>query len=353
MGSRPMCPCTCRRNSAIIFCADFESSCVSVNDVSPCTIVAASTPRTIGVSSSVCRFPITLSMKYFVEAGSTSPHTRFTAMSTKPSASRPRRGRISAQMSGSAFHALLRCSCLLSAEDSFSLAIGDSSQSAWMRRAVRELYTTHLAKRLGCTPNAKDRGREFALIRAGSAARNVRGRWPLDIEDAANEFAQRDAEMAPQSPLQAGVVLRAAEEVAHQLPENRAASQKLHHPRGDSCAQEGAAIKAPHDARRKLELRRKCRSHARRIFFRAAFRQRAAKQLARTHGIEQAFAGQRIDPCRRVPDHGPVFPEHMAFRKRALPRRGQHVTVEARAFGRNFLLLDERVQVRLQFRARV
>src|SRR6266849_4827802 len=348
-----MCACTCRRNSAIIFCADFESSCVSVKDVSPCTIVAASTPRTIGVSSSVCRFPITLSMKYFVEAGSTSPHTRFTAMSTKPNASRPRRGRISVQISGKAFQVFLRFSFLLSAEESFSLAIDEWSHSAWMRRAVRELYTTHLVKRLGCMPNAKDRGREFELIRAGSAARNVRGRWPLDIEDAANEFAQRDAEMAPQSPLQAGVVLRAAEKVAHQLPENRTASQKLHHPRRDCGAQKRAAIKAPHDARRKFELRRKCRPHARRIFFRAAFRQRPAQQLARAHGIEQAFAGQRIDPRRRVAHHRPVFPEHMALRERALPRRGQHVTVKARAFGRNFLLLNKRVQVRLQFRARV
>src|SRR5260370_9931408 len=117
----------------------------------------------------------------------------------------------------------------------------------------------------------KGSGMDSELIRAVSAARIVRGRRPLDIEDTANEFAQRDAEMAPKPPLQAGVVLRAAEKVAHQLPENRAASQKLHHPRRYCRAQEGAAVKAPHDARCKLELRRKCRPHARRICFRAAF----------------------------------------------------------------------------------
>src|SRR5216683_2020046 len=288
-----MCACTCRRNSAIIFCADFESSCVSVNDVSPCTIVAASTPRTIGVSSSVCRFPITLSMKYFVEAGSTSPHTRFTAMSTKPNASKPRRGRISAQTSGKASQVFPRFSFLLSAGDSFSLVIGDSSQSAWMRRAVRELYTTHLAKRLGCTPKVKDPGREFALIRAGSAARNVRGRWPLDIEDAANEFAQRDAEMAPKPPLQAGVVLRAAEEVAHPLPENRAASQELHHAGRDRAPQEGAAIEPPHDARCEFQFGGEGGPHPGGILFRAAFRDRTPEQLAGANRVEKALAGER------------------------------------------------------------
>src|SRR5712671_5557194 len=123
-----MCACTCRRNSAIIFCADFDSSCVSVNEVRPCTMVAASTPSTIGVSNCVWRFPITLSMKYFVEAGNTKPQMRFTAISTKPTASKPRRGRISAQTSGKAFQVFLRFSFLLTAE-SLSLAMSEWSQS--------------------------------------------------------------------------------------------------------------------------------------------------------------------------------------------------------------------------------
>ena len=41
-----MCSCTRRRNSAISFCAAFDSVCVSVNDVSPCISVAASTTPT-------------------------------------------------------------------------------------------------------------------------------------------------------------------------------------------------------------------------------------------------------------------------------------------------------------------
>src|SRR5258707_4513945 len=55
---------------------------------------------------------MTLSTRYFVEAGSTNPDSRLMAMSTKPSASSPRLGFISAQTSGRFFHAFLRFSLL-------------------------------------------------------------------------------------------------------------------------------------------------------------------------------------------------------------------------------------------------
>ena len=55
---------------------------------------------------------MTLSTKYFVDAGSTRPQTRLMAISTKPSASKPRRGLISAQTSGSDFQAFLRFALL-------------------------------------------------------------------------------------------------------------------------------------------------------------------------------------------------------------------------------------------------
>ena len=77
MGSRPICACTCLRKSAIIFCADFDSSCVNVKEVSPCTTVAASTASTIGVSNCIWCFPITSSTKYFVEAGRQHPTLGF------------------------------------------------------------------------------------------------------------------------------------------------------------------------------------------------------------------------------------------------------------------------------------
>src|SRR6266436_9572269 len=118
-----MCACTWRRNSAIIFCADLESTCVSVKDVSPCRTVAARTPSTIGVSSWICRLPMTLSTRYFVEAGSTNPDRRLMAISKKPSASSPRLGFISAQTSGRFFHAFLRFSLLAGDLDVIAVAM--------------------------------------------------------------------------------------------------------------------------------------------------------------------------------------------------------------------------------------
>src|SRR5207253_1336569 len=102
----------------IIFCADLESTCVRLNEVRPCMMVAASTARASGVRRWICRRRMTLSTKYFVEAGSTSPETRLMAISTKPSARSPRRGFISAQTWGRSFHAFLR---FLSLETALSL----------------------------------------------------------------------------------------------------------------------------------------------------------------------------------------------------------------------------------------
>src|SRR6266571_5860048 len=86
-------------------------------------MVAASTPSTIGVSRFICRLPMTLSTKYFVDAGSTNPETRLMAMSTKPSAINPRLGLIKAQTSGRFFHAFLRFSLLEGDLESFSVAM--------------------------------------------------------------------------------------------------------------------------------------------------------------------------------------------------------------------------------------
>src|SRR5258707_669852 len=96
--------------------------------------------------------------------------------------------------------------------------------------------------------------------------------------------------MAPEPALQAGVILRAAEKVAHELPEYGTAPQELHHARGHRGPQERTAIEAAHNARGKFELRRKRGLHARRIFFRAAFRKRAPEQFSGAHGVEKPFA---------------------------------------------------------------
>src|SRR5216683_6676 len=123
MGSRPICACTWRRRSVIIFCADLESSCVRLKEVRPCTIVAPRTARTIGVNSCTCLCSTTLSTKYFMEPGSTKPETRLTAISTRPSANSPRLGFISAQTSGRFFHAFLRFPLLAGDGDVIAVAM--------------------------------------------------------------------------------------------------------------------------------------------------------------------------------------------------------------------------------------
>src|SRR5262249_57477392 len=72
------------------------------------------------------RWRTTLSTKYLVEAGSTRPETRLTAIKPKPRISRPRRGFISAQTSGRFFHAFLR---FFSFEEALSLE-GDAPACA-------------------------------------------------------------------------------------------------------------------------------------------------------------------------------------------------------------------------------
>ena len=91
------------RMSAIMRCADLESSWVSVNEVSPCTRVAPTTARISQPRSSICRLPMMLSTRNLVEAGSTSPQTRLIAMRPKPSSSTVLRGWRRAQTSGRAF----------------------------------------------------------------------------------------------------------------------------------------------------------------------------------------------------------------------------------------------------------
>src|SRR5262245_54611742 len=95
-----MCTCTRRRISAISRCASFDRSCVRANELTACRMVAATTAPSSGPSRSVRCLPITSSIRYFVDAGSTRPATRLTAISTRPSAIIFRRGPTSAFRSG-------------------------------------------------------------------------------------------------------------------------------------------------------------------------------------------------------------------------------------------------------------
>src|SRR5208282_3054434 len=95
-----MCVCTCCLSSAIRRWAAFDSNWVRENEVTPWTRVASKTDSTSGRSIPVWCLVTTLSIRNFEEYGSTNPATLLTTISTKPSASRPRRGRISFHTSG-------------------------------------------------------------------------------------------------------------------------------------------------------------------------------------------------------------------------------------------------------------
>src|SRR5258708_6954506 len=106
--------------------------------------------------------------------------------------------------------------------------------------------------------------------------------------------------MPPKPPLQAGVILRPAEQIAHQLPEHRAAPHKLNHSCRNCAPQERSSIEAPHDACRELQLRAESSLHPSRILLRAALSERPPQQFARANGIEKPFAREWIDPRRRI-----------------------------------------------------
>src|SRR5271163_1940194 len=92
------------------------------------------------------------------------------------------------------------------------------------------------------------------LVSRCAAARNLRCSGTLEIQDAGDEFAHGDAQVAPEAAFKAGVVLRAAEKIAHQLPKNGAAVHELDHVRGYSGAEERTAVEAAHDARSEFQF---------------------------------------------------------------------------------------------------
>src|SRR5437667_12201630 len=86
----------------------------------------------------------------------------------------------------------------------------------------------------------------------------MRSGWAVEVQHASDEIADGDAQVAPEAALQAGIVLSAAEEVAHQLPENRAASDELHHARGYGGSAKRAAIETAEKTRAKIQPGREC-----------------------------------------------------------------------------------------------
>src|SRR5712692_8236166 len=191
MGSRPICACTWRRRSVIIFCADLESSCVRLKEVRPCTIVAPRTARTIGVNSCICLCSTTLSTKYFIEAGKTNPERRLMAISAKPSARSPRLGLISAQTSGRFFHAFLRFSFFAADSGAFSVAmIGGTNDTPQFR--CRQCPYDYIAKLV--------QDENLNSIARGSRAWHAGPGGGIEAQHAGDKFAHGDPQVAPESP---------------------------------------------------------------------------------------------------------------------------------------------------------
>src|SRR5712692_9116239 len=241
---------------------------------------------------------MTLSTRYFVEAGRTNPATRLIAMSTNPSASSPRRGFISAQTSGRLFHAFLRFSLL------------DRDLAVVSMAMIRGRKYTSAIRCLRCEDDyiGKTGWKEqLSSVSRGSRARKACPGGAVQAQNAGNEFANCDAQMSPESAFQTGVILRPAEQIAHQLPEHRAAPHELHHARGNRAPQKRSSIKTPHDARCELQFGAECSLHPSRVLLRTAFGKGAPQQFSGANRIEKAFADQRIDPRRRIADQRPIF----------------------------------------------
>src|SRR5690242_6697881 len=168
----------------------------------------------MGVRSWICRLLMTSSRKYLAEAGRTSPATRLMAISTKPSASRPRRGLIKPQTSGSDLHGdfFLPPFPVLSSELLASLprdlrsdrrtAVGMGERgSPWgiveLDAASVGQFTrrvpSQMARNSGSSKECGDRPSV-----AGAGARQVDGSRAVDVQHAGDKIAQRNAEVAPQ-----------------------------------------------------------------------------------------------------------------------------------------------------------
>src|ERR1700739_3713526 len=155
--------------------------------------------------------------------------------------------------------------------------------------------------------------------------------------------------MAHDALFERGVVLRAAENIGHDLAEDGAAAKELHHASGDCGAEESAAIDAAHDARGEYEFARKSSADPVSVHLRIAFGDGFAENFSGAHGVKKAFSGERINERGGVAHQSPIPADHGALTECWNLRRGKHVAVEARGFGGKLLLADESLQVGAQF----
>src|SRR5438105_4527826 len=147
--------------------------------------------------------------------------------------------------------------------------------------------------------------------------------------------------MAYDALLERGIVLRAAENIGHNLAENRAAAEELHHARGDGGTEECATVKAAHDARGEFQFTRKSRANPVGVHLRIAFGDGFAEKFAGAHSVEQTFTSERIDKSGGIAHQRPILADDGALRKSRYLWRGKNVTVEPCGFGGKFLLANK------------
>jgi hypothetical protein len=189
------------------------------------------------------------------------------------------------------------------------------------------------------------------LVSGRATAGNLRCGWSVQIQDAGNKLANGDAQVAPEAALEAGVILGAAEKVAHQLAEDGTAAHELNHARGDGGAEERAAVETADDAGGKFQLRREGGFDPSGVFFRAAFGERAAEEFAGAHGVKKSFAREGVNPSCGVANHRPIFAQHRAIGESAFFWRRQDVAVKLCVRGWDSVFTDKFAEMRFELRA--
>lgn len=187
------------------------------------------------------------------------------------------------------------------------------------------------------------------LIGAVAGGMSRQGCGAVGIEETGNELTRGKAQVAQQAAFEAGVILRAAEEIADELAKDGTAAEEEDHGGGDGAAEEGAAIEVADEACGVLEFVGEGGFDEGGVLFRKTVGEAAAKNFSGAHGVEEAFAGERVHPGGGVADEGPVAADDGALGEGVFVGRGEDVGIEARGIGGELLAGEEGIEVGAEF----
>ncbi len=167
-------------------------------------------------------------------------------------------------------------------------------------------------------------------------------------------FLQRAIQIAKQPALQTKIGLRAGEQILDQQAESRAAADEIHHARGNRAEQESSQKNALGERGAELQVGREIAAQQGAISLRALgqrlrfVQHHFARQIARSHGVVQAFARDRIHQPAGVAHRQPAFARQAIIFPTGMFERRQHVAVERRVFVGDALLIHVLLQPRAQ-----